>query len=344
MPYDDLTPRQIAVLRTVIHHYILTAKPVGSRIIAKKYGLGLSPASLRNVMADLEDAGYLSHPHTSAGRIPTARGYSLYVSSLMEVEKLTKNIKKKIRENVDSPNKDVYDLLGKTSQILAMVSRQLGVVIGPTLDTAIIEKISLISVASDRLLIIISLGAGIVKSVVVEINSDINELDIEETCQLLNERLSGHKVCDVISTINKRLKDVRRSNNELIRLFIDSAHKFFQFDEKKIYIGGAANIVDQPEFCEHNKIRSIIELVEQKDVIVHLLNRTQEEMGLVIKIGDESESDVAKTFSIISTEFSIGQQTGMLGVIGPPRMWYPKMVPLVDYTADVINKVMKREN
>ncbi len=344
MEWEEITPRQEKVLRTVIHHYILTAKPVGSRVLAKKYDLGLSAATLRNVMADLEEAGYLTHPHTSAGRVPTSHGYKLYVNNLMKVEKLTSQVKRRIRDNVNTINKNVDDLLAKTSQILALVSRQLGVVIGPTIETAVIEKISLVSVASDKILIIISFGAGLIKSVVVEVRSKMEPQEVISTSQLLNERLSGLHVKNVISTIGKRLCDLGKHENELVRLFIDSADKFFDIDEKKIFIGGTSNFLDQPEFTEQDRLKSIIELVEQKDVVVHLLNRTDDELGLVIKIGEENEPDVRKSFSIVSTEFSIGDQTGTLGVIDPPRMWYPKMIPLVEYTADLINKVMKKDN
>ncbi|MFC1729529.1 heat-inducible transcriptional repressor HrcA [candidate division KSB1 bacterium] len=341
---DDLNTRKELVLRSVIHHYILTAKPVGSRVISKKYGLSLSPATIRNVMADLEDEGYLMHPHTSAGRVPTTRGYRMYVNNLMMVEKLNQNLKRAIRNNVESINKNVDDLLGKTSQILSTISNQLGVVIGPSLDKAVIEKISLVSVASDKVLIIISLGAGIIRSVVVEIHSDIDDREIDATSELLNERLSGLPVGTIIKEIDKRLKNVSRGSNELIRLFVDSANKFFKFDEKKIFIGGASNIAEQPEFNKQDKLKSVIELVERKDVVVHLLNRSDADMGIVIRIGEENETEVGREFSIVSTEYSIGDKTGTLGVIGPIRMWYPKLIPLVDYTAGIINKVLKKEN
>jgi len=339
-----LSEREELILRTVIHHYILTAKPVGSRIIAKKYNFGFSPATIRNTMSDLEDAGYLNHPHTSAGRIPTSMGYRFYVNELMKVEKLTSNLRQKIRNNVDSLNKNIDDLLNKTSHILGKISRQLGVVIGPSLESAIIDKISLLSVSSGKLLIIITLHSGIIKSIVVEINTSLEKNEIDETCQILNERLSGLTVLNIIQTISERLHDVGRGSTEIIRLFIDSAHRLFQFDEKKIYIGSPSYIVDQPEFNEQKNIKGVIELVEQKDVIIHLLSRHEDNKGLVIKIGDEITDDIAKSFSIVSTEFSIGNQIGTLGVIGPMRMWYPKMVPLVDYTAEVINKVLKKEN
>ena len=149
---EKLTDREESVLQSIIHHYILSAKPVGSRVIAKKYGLGLSAASIRNVMADLEDAGFLSHPHTSAGRIPTSKGYRIYVDSMMKVEKLTSLVKRKIRENVQSVDKNYDFLLAKTSQILGMISSQLGVVIGPALDEAIFDKLSLVQVSNDKLL------------------------------------------------------------------------------------------------------------------------------------------------------------------------------------------------
>lgn len=337
-----LTDRQAEVLRAVIHNYILEAKPVGSRLIAKKYGLGLSAATIRNVMADLEEFGYLTHPHTSAGRIPTSTGYSLYVNSLMEVEKLSNSVKQKIRANVDNTlDKDVDFLLGKTSNILATVSKQLGVVIGPSLDNAILEKISLVGVSSEKVMVILSLRNGIIKSIVVEIKANYNIKDLEITSQLLNAKLSGLTILKIKTSIGARLKEINLGNSEIIRLFVDSADKFFDFDKKKIFVGGTKNIMENPEFSPNDKIKSIIELLEDQDVIIHLLNEAKNKSGIVIKIGDENNSDVANSFSIVSKQYSIGNQIGTLGVIGPARMWYPKMVPIVDYTADLINKVLK---
>jgi len=341
MEIQEIKTREEEVLRTVIHHYILTAQPVSSRIIAKRYGIGLSSASIRNVMADLEDAGYLTHPHTSAGRVPTTKGYRLYVNNLMHVETLAKTIKRQILEKVETIDKNADFLLDKTAEILSKISHQLGVVIGPSFDHAVIEQIRLINVASDKMLIVISLRSGIIKSVVVEMYSSIEDAELDGTSAVLNERLSGMPLRVIRETISERLSDVRHANTEIVRLFIDSANQFFQFDERKIFIGGTKDIAEQPEFSVHEKLKSIIELVEQKDVIVHLLSRSEDDMGLVIKIGDENNPDIAKSFSIVSTQFNLGDQTGTLGVIGPMRMWYPKMVPLVDYTAEVINTILK---
>jgi len=335
-----LNEREESVLRSIIHHYILSAKPVGSRVIAKKYGLGLSAASIRNVMADLEDAGFLSHPHTSAGRVPTSEGYRIYVNNMMKVEKLTSQIKRKIRENVQSVDKNYDFLLAKTSQILGMISSQLGVVIGPALDNAIFDKLSLVQVSNDKLLAVLTLRTGIIKSVVVEVHLPIKNIELEETCQIINERLSGLSVRAIRASIGQRLHDITNGNPEIIRLFIDSAHTFFRFDEKKIFIGGTKNIVDKPEFNAREKLKSIIELIEEKEVVIHLLSRSSKEEGIAITIGDDNSTDLSKTFSIVSTTFEIGGHTGTLGIIGPMRMWYPKMVPLVDYTAEIINQGM----
>ncbi len=334
---ETLSDRHKAILQSVIQLYILSARPVSSRLIVKNSGLGLSAATIRSVMADLEDAGYLAHPHTSAGRIPTSTGYRLYVNSLMHVEKLSSTIKKNIRKNIETINKNSDFLLTKTSEILGLVSSQLCVVIGPSFDNAIFEKISLVDVANDKLLIVLTLRTGIVKSVVVEIQKLKKNAELTETSSVLNERLSGLSVKTIRETIGRRLHDLNYGNSEIIRLFVDSSNIFFKFDEKKIYVGGTKNIVEQPEFHEQEKMKSVIELIEKKDVVVHLLNQTRDTQGVSITIGEEDNPDFSKTFSIVSTNFSFSGHTGTLGVIGPTRMWYPKIVPLVDYTAEVIN-------
>jgi len=339
---ETLSDRHKAVLQSVIQLYILTAQPVSSRLIVKNSGLGLGSATIRSVMADLEDEGYLAHPHTSAGRIPTSTGYRLYVNSLMHIEKLSNTVKKNIRENIETINKNRDFLLTKTSEILGLVSSQLCVVIGPSFDDAIFEKISLVDVANDKLVIVLSLRTGIVKSVVVEVPKLKKNAELNMTCSVLNERLSGLRVKTIRETIGRRLHDLNCGNPEIIRLFVESGDIFFKFDEKKIYVGGTKNIVEQPEFHEQEKMKSVIELIEKKDVVVHLLNRTPNTQGISITIGEENNPDISKTFSIVSTHFSFSGHTGTLGIIGPARMWYPKIVPLVNYTAEIINMSANR--
>ncbi len=335
---ESFSIRYKAVLQSVIQSYIRTARPVSSRTIAKHFGLKLSPATIRNVMADLEDAGYLTHPHTSAGRIPTSMGYRLYVNNIMQVEKLPSNLKKKIRENIKTIDKNSEYLLTKASEILSMVSNQLGVVIGPNFENAIFEKISLVEVAHDKLLIVLSLQTGIVKSVVVEVPSVIKGAELTMTCEVLNQRLSGLTVKMIRETIGSRLHNVNLGNPEIIRLFIESADIFFQFDQHKIFVGGTKNIVEQPEFQQQDKMLSVIELIEKKDVVVHLFKQASDMHGVSIIIGEIDNPDLSKTFSIVSTPFSFSGHTGTLGIIGPSRMWYPKIVPLVNYTAEIINQ------
>jgi heat-inducible transcriptional repressor len=334
----ELPLRAQAVLRSIIHHYILTAKPVGSRVISQKYGLGFSSATIRNVMAELEGAGYLCHPHTSAGRIPTPKGYRLYVDNLMKIEQLDAFIKKKIRENVMAVDKNIDFLLEKTSQILGAVSSQLGVVIGPSFEDAVFDRIALVSLSDERLLVVLSLKTGVIKSIFVEVHSAIKQSELEETSRILSERLSGLTVKTIKETIQQRLTDVSSINPELIRLFINSADTFFQFENQKIFIGGTKNIVEQPEFHAQDRVRSIIELIENKNIIVHLVSRAASNEGIAISIGDENSNDLSTMFSIVSTKFAVSGHQGTLGIIGPVRMWYPKIIPLVNYTAEIITQ------
>ena len=345
MEKEELNQREKAILRSVVQQFILTATPVGSRYITKNYNIGFSPATVRNIMADLEDSGYINHPHTSAGRVPTDKGYRYYVDSLMDIEKLNSKEKNLIDRSLNILLDETDELVKVTSKLLSSITRQIACVTYPNLESGTLEKIQIISLTSTRILVVISIKSGLVKTITMELDSEIKESHIESVQTLLNERLSGLSFAEIRSTFKERFLDVDDNQKPIIRLFVDSVEKLFKEDinSDKIVVTGAKNIIQQPEFDNPQNFQSIIELIEDKDVIIHIMEKSSEAKSeeVYISIGSENLEKKLNEYSFVSKEYNLGQIKGTLGIIGPKRMEYSKIVAIVDYLATVLSEQLK---
>jgi heat-inducible transcriptional repressor len=340
---EGLNDRERDILRHVVYNFIQTAVPVGSRYISRHFESQLSPATIRNVMADLEDLGYLSHPHTSAGRVPTDLGYRYYIDFLMEMQKLTEREKVEIEQQL-ATMADHDSLLRETSKLLGKISKQLSVVSSPHISSGVFEKLELIPIASSKLLVVISIRSGLVKTLMLEVGVEIKREYLEHISRVLNERLSGLTLREIRDTFIERTRDVQDERTGLIRLFIDSVDQLFDDmkDRDKVHISGTQNIIEQPEFIDPRNFRSIIELIENDDIIVHLLEKHEElDKNFVITIGEENKDSKAKEYSVVSATYDLEGITGRVGIIGPTRMDYGKLIPLVDHVAKLIARMMK---
>lgn len=346
MLQEDLTGREKAILRCIIQEFILTAAPVGSRFISKKDDIGLSSASIRNIMSDLEELGLIDHPHTSAGRIPTDKGYRYYVDSLMETQKLKASERSLINKKLE-PFQQADELLTIASKILSSITNQVACVLYPKLDTGILQNIRLIPLSSKRLLVVVSIKSGLVKTITLEMNAEVKESHLNEIQNLLNERLSGLKLSEIRKTVKERFRDVQVEDKPVITLFIDSADKIFTDfkTSEKVVISGTSNILRQPEFDNPERFQGIIELIEDKNIIVHIFEKKTEIpiSEVLVTIGSENESQDLKDYSFVKKEYSVDDVTGTLGIIGPKRMEYGKIMAIVDYMATVLTDYLKRE-
>lgn len=337
----QLTQREKTVLRYIVHSFILSATPVGSRYISKKHGMGLSPATIRNVMADLEEMGYLSHPHPSAGRMPTDEGYRFYVNSLMELHKLSGAEKQTIRKQLDSAS-DAEELLRESSKLLGKISKQLSVVSSPHLSSGTFEKLELVTISSTKIMVILAIKSGLVRTIMMEVYSEIPRERLEDISSVLNERLSGLTLQQIRDTFSSRVQDVKDEESGLMRLFIESVDKLFADIKEgdKVHIAGTENLIAQPEFENPENFRSIIELINNEDIIVHVLEKHEGKNQVIVTIGQENEEKRLQNYSVVSSSYSIGEVKGTVGLIGLKRMDYSKLIPLVDYVAKVISRMM----
>jgi len=345
MEKEELNQREKAILRSVVQQFILTATPVGSRNITKKYDIGYSPATVRNIMSDLEDSGYINHPHTSAGRVPTDKGYRYYVDSLMDIEKLNPKEKGLIDRSLNILLDETDELVKVTSKLLSSITKQIACVTYPNLESGLLEKIQIFILTSTRILVVISIKSGLVKTISMELDSEIKESQIESVQTLLNERLTGLSFSEIRNTFKERFLDVEENQKPIIRLFVDSVEKLFKDDitSERLIVTGAKNIIQQPEFENPESFQSIIELIEDKDVIIHIMEKTSEAKNeeVYISIGSESLEKKLKEYSFVSKEYNFGQIKGTLGIIGPKRMEYSKIVAIVDYLATILTEQFK---
>jgi heat-inducible transcriptional repressor len=347
MTVTELNEREKSILRYIIQQFILTASPVGSRNITKRYDIGISPATVRNIMSDLEESGFIDHPHTSAGRIPTDKGYRFYVDSLMNVQMIDHNEKNLIDKEFENKIDDTDDLIKITSNILSKITRQLACVTYPKLETGALEKLQIISLSSTRILVVMSIKGGLVKTITIEFASEIKESQINAVQNLLNERLSGLSFKEIRATFSERFKDVEEDQKAIIRLFLDSADKVFKEvrNSDGIYITGAKNVIQQPEFDDPERFQGVIELLEDKDIIVHILDKSVDMSSddVYISIGKENEDQKLLDYSLITKEYKFGDVSGHLGIIGPKRMEYSRVIAIVDYVAKMLTETLKNE-
>ena len=341
MVTEELTEREIQVFLSIVHGFVKTAEPVGSRYLAKHYKLGISPATIRNVMMDLEDKGMIRQPHTSSGRVPTTLGYRQYVDSLMGVKALTAGEKRTIIEEMSQISKDIELLTSKASQVLSKISSQLGIVLSPRFHRGILNKIELVSLSNNKLLLVLDIRSGLVKTIILELQEDFSDHFLQSCIHLLNERLAGLSISEIEKALRDGFTDVDIKMRLLVQMISDGTDQIFKAPTPDFYVSGAKNVLDQPEFYERERIGKILELLDNKDILIRVLSE-QESDGVSIVIGDENRETLMKNCSLITTTYQIKDSLGTLGVIGPTRMRYDKIIALVQFMADTLSYLINK--
>ncbi len=339
MAFENLSEREKQILYNLIDYYIASAGPVGSRVIASKFKMGISSATIRNTLQDLEEMGLVQQPHTSAGRIPTDLGYRVYVDYLLKPEELTQAEKDAIKRSILKKGRGINEILGQTSKVLGDITRQLGVTIAPKFEEGILKRIELIPISRGRIMVVVVVKSGLARSVILEVETNIKEKDLHEVESLLNERLAGLTLGRIRKTIAERLGDVS-GEGRLVNLIINSKDKIWT-DKKSvdIHLAGAENLLAQPEFSDLNKISSLVKFLEDGSTLSEFLEEATDE-GLVITIGKENKFSKIMDCSLVTSTYKVGNISGTIGIIGPTRMPYSKLVSVVEHTARTITEVL----
>ena len=341
----SLNDRERQVLEAVIETYVETAEPAGSRTIAKKFGLTLSAATIRNTMSDLEEKGYLYHPHTSAGRIPTDLAYRVYVNSLMRLAQVSASDSHQIREELAERNA-VDQILERAAQVLGVLTKELGVAVGPTLDEAVLERLELLQAGSDRLLLVLTLKSGLVRTIFVEVPSRLAPEIVVRVALVLNERLAGLRLREIRATLSERLRDAApdAGSSELLNIFIQEADDLFDVPATGagggVVLGSAQLLAGQPEFATKERLQGLLEVTERRDVLREALAKRLGQ-GLTITIGSEHQDATLAPFTLVTASYRLGPLAGVIGVMGPTRMPYDKIMALVDHTSRLVGELLE---
>lgn len=341
----DLTERQREVLRAIIQDYILSAEPVGSRSVARKYGFRLSPASIRNIMADLAELGYLAQPHTSAGRIPTDQGYRFYVDSLIERPVLSRAEESMIERRFPPVRGKVEELMREVTKLLSGLSRSVGVVLAPRVDQIAIKRVELVHLSGERILVILVHKSGHVHHKVVALDEVIPQDELNKIAKLLNSLVEGMPLFRVRQLLVEKMAEEKAMYDALLRRALKVGQKsFVEPMEGEVYLDGTANMMQQPEFADIEKMRSIFGAFEEKSKLVKILDQCLTQEGLTTIIGSENVLQEWQPLSLVTAPYWCGDDLlGTLGVIGPTRMEYSKIIPLVDFTAKLFSQYLTEE-
>ncbi len=341
-----LTDRGQQILEAIIEEYIATAQPVGSKALTQNQGIKLSPASVRNVMAELEELGYLVSPHTSAGRIPTEKGYRFYVDTILRVSEMDRGQKDQIELQYRQQGLQMTDMLREASRTLSSISHYTGLVMIPRLKATIFRHIEFVKLSPRLILAVFVTQSGLVQNKLVEVDEDLSPRELEKITNYLNQTMTGLSIQDVRTRIITEMAQEKALYDQLMRrAFTLSSAALVDESNGDVIIEGASRFLEQPEFSDLDCMKRIVQTFEQKSALVELLDRGLETKGVQVIIGSETEHTELSDCSLITAAYSGKRGTlGTLGVIGPNRMPYATIIPIVDYTASLISRLLDTDN
>lgn len=337
---SGLTERQRMVLSSIVRRYIGNAEPVGSRQVSKDIVDALSPATIRNVMADMEDMGLIDQPHASAGRQPTERGFRMWVDHIMPQSPLT-DTERQVVDSTLNQARSEEQLLAAAALALAEVTRQLGVAISPVLDGSRLDRLELVPVRERTLLLVASFGSGLIRSVAVELAEPVERERLTDLVRRVHLTALGRTPAEIQRDLALRASVPESdanpddpANDDLVRqvlyALLDLAHPTRGGDA---FLQGAGNVLSQPELGERRNMASLVQLMEDRSQLAQLLQERTGHEGAYITIGSENRLEHLRTLSLVTHNYRIGDAKGTVGVLGPTRMPYGRLVSAVDYIA-----------
>jgi len=346
MTFAELSERERRVLEAVIQSYVETAEPAGSRTISRRFGIGVSPATIRNTMSDLEEKGYLFHPHTSAGRVPTDIAYRLYVDSLMRVAPIASSDRDLLAEHLTaSGGSTIETILRRAAQTLSVLTQELGMAVGPRLDQIVLQRLELVRLSSERLVLVLSLHGGAVRTIFVEVGEQIADNALAEVSVVLEERLAELTLSEIRSSLAARLRDAKSivGGHELLNIFVQERESIFDDPLKRdesLVLGQTSVLAEQPEFASSDKMRRLLTLTESNEHLTEILRRRHVSPGVSITIGNEHGDPRFENFTIVTSEYRAGSLAGVIGVIGPTRMPYEKVIAVVTHASRLVSDLL----
>ncbi len=337
----ELGERKMRILRAVVEDYVETGEPVGSRAVARRHDIGVSPATIRNEMADLEEMGYLLQPHTSAGRIPSDRGYRYYVDKLMPVTELREEDLERLRLLYQQRTQEIEDLIKQTVQVLARTTNYMAVVMGPQLAEARLSHISLAPLTPYRAVLVLVTDSGFLESALLTLPHRVSGAELEHISSVLNKTLCGLTLDQITRQAWRELeRELARFRAVLERMLEFFERSLRPFGSQRMYLAGTANILTHPEFRDVDRVRMILRTLEQEDLLARLMGQADAaEDEVTVTIGVENPIEEVRDCSIVTATYRIGPRVvGRMGVLGPKRMRYAQVIAVVSRVRQMLTQ------
>ena len=340
----ELNDRALTLLKVLVERYISDGQPVGSRALSKDTDLNLSPATIRNVMADLEELGLVQSPHTSAGRIPTVSGYRLFVDSLLTIKPLDQTEIKRLQNNLIVAE-DTNQIIETASKLLSDLTRMVGVVTLPKRDIVNLRHIEFLPLSNTRVLVIFVTNEQEVHNKIIHTSRQFSAAELVQASNYLNQIYSGHSLSSVRAAVLQDLERARAQVDRAMRDAIEIARLTFQDtaapNQEDFVLSGETNLMGFSELSDIERLRQLFEAFNQKREVLHLLDQCLKAEGVQIFIGEESGSQAFDHCSLVTSAYSVNNEVvGVLGVIGPTRMAYEKVISFVDVTAKLLSAAL----
>jgi len=337
-----LDERTKQILFAVIQCYINSPGPVGSRVVTKKYSFGLSSATIRNIMSDLEEMGLLRQPHTSAGRVPTDSGYRYYVDTLKkDKHEVSRDITEELNSKLEIMRRDINSFLGEASKMLSSLSHYIGITMSPNTSSTTLSRIELIKYRAEEVAVIMFTDEGIIKNKVIPVDAEISQKDLHRIAEYINSQFSGRTLDEIKKDVINEMTRERVLCDRMITEAIKICRNIFSTSPGDIYISGLSEMLSLPDFCDIDRIKELLKTIEDKHIVVKLLDKIAESEGTQVFIGSENPLDEMKRFSLVAAAYKEKKRPmGVIGIIGPTRMNYMHAISIVDLTANFITEML----
>jgi heat-inducible transcriptional repressor len=326
-----LDPRARGILKEIIRLHVDTGRPVSSRALSKSIRNGLSPASIRNIMADLTDGGFLAQPHTSAGRVPTDRAYRLYIDELMRNRKVADDVREQVDSDLASAGADMTRLFQASSRLLSRLSGEVGFVVAPDAVHTRVRSLRFLAVAPGKVLVVQVHDPDVVVSQVLETDGAFNPRELEALSERLTREFAGRTLQEIRQALMEELARERAAGAQALGRALELARRALEREgEDRVYVDGTSRLLDKPEFADVTSLKRVFRSFDERARLFDLVTRYLEK-GTCVVLGSESEGDMDPRLSAVLTSYGSGETlTGTLGVIGPARREYPRVIPVVE--------------
>lgn len=342
---EFLDERSRQVLYAVVQSYISKPEPVGSRFVTKKYSFGFSPATVRNIMADLEELGFLSQPHTSAGRVPTDKGYRFYVDSIMGIGEMDRfssaqnDFVEQFARKIENIRSDLNNMFQEVTNTLSVMSNYIGVVTPPRAEKTIFNRIDFIRYREDKVVAVLLTEEGVIKNKIIKVDLGLTQDDLNRIADYLNAEYSGRTIDEIKSLLVKKAYKEKALWDKLISKAIKIYEQAISFEENDVFVSGLYDVMNLPDFSDISKIKEISRAIRDKHIILKLLDELSDSEGVHVFIGSENPVEEMRRLSVVaSTYMEKDRPMGVIALIGPTRMDYPKAIYMVDAIARCISR------